>query len=99
MTKKTMTPQEKAKFDASLRNAATETTDTMGRILMNAILNLATTHGTLKEENVLELPITATVRILDPKVNNGITHVCTQTCITIFDTEIVCIERCHTHVE
>jgi hypothetical protein len=96
MPQKVMTPQEKAKFDASLHNAATETTDTMGRILMNAILNRATTHGTLKEENVLELPITVNVRLLPSAkgFKGSDTMDCVQVCFSILGHHVVCVERC-----
>lgn len=75
-------------------NAQMQTPESMGRILMNALLSEAASKGTFMADGTIEIPMTATIRLPGSK---GLTtsSVCGESCIKILGTNVVCVSVCH----
>ena len=92
-----MDAAKKAEIDDFLHrvNASMQTPETMGRILMSALLSQATTKGTLTEEGVIEIPMTATLRLPGSK-GIAASSTCGECCITVLGgVKLVCVIMCH----
>jgi hypothetical protein len=73
--------------------AETQTPETIGPILLHAVLSQAATKGTFIDERTIEVPMSVTIKLPTSQLNVASVD-CTESCWRVFGADVLCFRIC-----